>query len=146
MEEEVNDRHVPLDNWFDDDDNLPSAANENDNNFNNNADHMDVIAEENTSLKGRYVKSVALVIAVVNKLFTRSVWSGRPIATHPLANHIEIDALLQVLRKSSPLIRDQLKIDSSNIKKHLDIQKVLENHTRGGAYIRQFSKRPLLAP
>ena len=69
MEEEGNDRHVPLDNWFDDDGSLPSAANENDYNYNNNADHMDVIEEEDTSFKGRHVKSVAPIIAMVDKLF-----------------------------------------------------------------------------
>jgi len=87
MEEEGNDRHVSLDNWFDDDESLPSAANENDNNFNNNADHKNVIEKEDTCFKRRYVKSVAPIIAMVDKLFTRSVWSGRPVTTHPPATH-----------------------------------------------------------
>jgi len=73
MEKEGNDRHVPLDRCFGDADSLPSAAAENDNNYNNNADHTDVIEEEDTSCKGRYVKSVALDIAMVHKLFTRYV-------------------------------------------------------------------------
>ncbi len=109
---------MSFENLFDDDDSLHSATNENDS---NNADHMDVIKEEYISFKGRYVKSVVLVIAMVDNLFTRSVWSGHPIATQPTATHFEIDALLQVKGKLSPLIGDQLKIDSSNTKKHLEL-------------------------
>jgi len=46
----------------------------------------------------------------------------------------------------SPLIsEDKLQINSSNITKHHGIQKIMDNHTRGSAYFRQFLKRPLVA-
>jgi len=57
----------------------------------------------------------------------------------------EINVLLQVLRKISPMIENALKIDSSNINKHPKIQKCIDNHTRGSAYFRQFFKQPLVA-
>ena len=57
----------------------------------------------------------------------------------------EINVLLQVLRKISPMIGNELKIDSSNINKHPEIQKCIDNHTRGSAHFRQFFKQPLAA-
>jgi len=84
-------------------------------------------------------------MAKVESLFAKSVWSGLPVATHPLACNEDKEKLLNVLRKVSPLIGDHLKIDATNIKKHPEIQKVLDNHSRGSAYFRQFFKRPLVA-
>jgi hypothetical protein len=48
-------------------------------------------------------------------LFTRSIWSGHLVVTHLPAPDYDIDAVLKVLRRISPFIGDQLKIDSSNI-------------------------------
>ena len=87
------------------------------------------------SFKDEYNKSIRPFMVKVQSLFARDVWSGRPIATHPLASDVDIDKLLVVLRRISQLIGDQLHIDSSNIKKHPEIQKVLDNHSRGSAYI-----------
>ena len=83
---------------------------------------------------------------MVDSLFSRSVWSGPPIVTHSPASDYEIDKVLHVLRKISPLLGDHLKIDSSNMKKHTELYKVLDNHTRGSAYFRQFFKKLLVAP
>ena len=83
---------------------------------------------------------------LVDSLFSRSVWSGLPIVTHSHASDSEIDKVLHVLRKISPLVGDHLKIDFSNIKKHPELHKVMDNHTRGSAYFHQFFKKPLVAP
>jgi len=50
----------------------------------------------------------------------------------------EVDVGLQVLREISPGIGSHLKIDSSNIKKQPEIQKMLDNHTRGSSSFLQF--------
>ena len=97
------------------------------------------------TFKETYVRSVHDIIGKVDSLIKRSVWSGREVVTHPPALDVDIDVVLQVLRKISPLIGDHLKIDSSNIRKHPEIQKVLKNHTRGSAYFRQYFKIPLVA-
>jgi hypothetical protein len=73
------------------------------------------------------------VMAKVDSLFARSMSSGVPIETHPPTFDDDYEKLLSVLRKISPSIGDQLQIDSSDIKKHPEIQKVLDNHSRGGA-------------
>ena len=106
-----------------------------------------LLATTNTALSFRdeYAKSITPVMAKVDSLFARSMWSGVPIATHPPTFDDDQDKLLAILRKISPSIGDQLQIDSSNIKKHPEIQKVLDNHSRGSAYFRQFFKRPLVA-
>ena len=96
------------------------------------------------SFKDEYAKSSKPVMAKVDSLFARSMWSGVPIATHPSTSDDDQDKLLSILRKISPSIGDKLQIDSSNIKKHPEIQKVLDNHSRGSAYFRQFFKRPLV--
>jgi hypothetical protein len=103
--------------------------------------------ESNTTLsfKEDYAKSIQPVMAKVDFLFARAMWSGIPIATHPLASDEDHEKLLSILRKISPSIGDKLQIDSSNIKKHPEIQKVLDNHSRGSAYFQQFFKRPLVA-
>ena len=41
---------------------------------------------------------------------------------------INMDEIYDVMRKSSPTIGSKLKIESSNINKYSDIQKVLTNH------------------
>ena len=97
------------------------------------------------SFKDEYAKSIKPVMAKVDSLFARSMWSGVPIATHPPASDNDQEKLLAILRKISPSIGDHLQIDSSSIKKHPEIQKVLDNHSRGSAYFRQFFKRPLVA-
>ncbi len=51
---------------------------------------------------------------------------------------IDMDEIYDVMRKSSPTIGNQLKIESSDINKFSDIQKVLTNHSRGSAYMRFF--------
>jgi len=65
---------------------------------------------------------------------------------HTPASISEIASVLTILCSISPLIGQNLKIDSSNIKKCPEIRKVLDNHTRGRSYFRQFFKRPLVAP
>ena len=87
--------------------------------------------------KEDYAKRVPPIISMVESLF--DVPCGLcelPIVTHsPASNY---DKVLQVLRKISPLVGDHLKMDSSNIKKHPELVKVLDIHTRGSAYFRQF--------
>ena len=75
------------------------------------------------------------------------MWSERPFATHPPAFDSEIAELFKILRKISPSIveEDKLQIDSSNIRKHPKIEKIIVNHTRGSAFFRQFYKRPLVS-
>jgi hypothetical protein len=55
-----------------------------------------------------------------------------------MVSDADIDVVLQVLRKISPADESHLQIDSSNIKKHPEIEKVLDNHTRGSSYFRRF--------
>jgi hypothetical protein len=63
-----------------------------------------------------------------------------------LAEDDDREKLLAILRKISPSIRDHLHIEFSNIKKHPEIQKVLDNyHSRGSAYFRHFFMRPSVA-
>ena len=75
----------------------------------------DAIEEECTpSFKKQYATIIKLVIAMVDKFFARSMCSGiHVVAHHPI---LAIAALMQVLRRISPSIGDNLKIDSSNIK------------------------------
>ena len=68
-----------------------------------------------------------------------------PSKTYPHASDVDIDKVLVVLRRLSPLIGDQLQIDSSDINKHPELQKVVNNHSRGSTYFRQFLKRPMVA-
>jgi hypothetical protein len=42
-------------------------------------------------------------------------------------------------------VEDKLQIDSSDMKKHHGIQKIIDNHTRGSAFFRQLFKRPLVS-
>jgi hypothetical protein len=92
-----------------------------------------------------YASSVNPIIAKVDALIALYVWSGREVKTHPTASDAEIYVMLQVLRKISAMIWDELKIYSTNIKKHAEIQKYIDNHTRGSAYFRQFFKVSLAA-
>ena len=75
---------------------------------------------------------------MVNARIDRSTWNGHAILTHRMASVDEADVGLQVLRAISPGIGSHLKIDSSNIKKGPEIQKVLDSHTRGSSYFCQF--------
>jgi hypothetical protein len=133
---EENSPPMEEDNWYDD---LVNHGN-----LIGNEDAT--IEEECTpSFRNTYAASLTQVIKLVDKLFARSMWSGRHVVTHPPAHDSDIAALMQVLRKISPSIGESLKIDASTIKNHPEIQKVLDNHTRGSAYFRQFFKRPLVA-
>jgi hypothetical protein len=71
--------------------------------------------------KEDYVKSKEQVMEKEHSLFTRFAWRRRPVATHPPKSDIDVGKLLDVLRRISPLIGDELKIDSTNIKKHPEI-------------------------
>ena len=51
---------------------------------------------------------------------------------------IDMDKNYDVMRKLSPTIGYQIKIESSNINKFPDIQKVLTNHSKVSAYMRYF--------
>ena len=62
-----------------------------------------------------YRKSIAPVLALVERLIGRAVWSGNPLETHRPASESEMAAVVGILRKLSPLVGNQLKIDSSNI-------------------------------
>jgi hypothetical protein len=52
-------------------------------------------------------------------------------------------SLLAILKTSSPRVGDKLQIDTSSINKHIGIQKVLNMHTRGIVYMRQYFKLSL---
>jgi hypothetical protein len=107
---------------------------------------MNAFEETRTpSFKQDYETSIRPIISRVDALIARSMWSERAVATHPPASDAQIGELLQVLRKISPAIGDHLQIDSSNIRKFPEIKKVMDNHTRGSTYIRQYFKRPLVA-
>jgi len=90
------------------------------------------------SFQKDYVESIRPVIEMVKARIDRSTWNGHAILTHHMASMAEVDAGLEVLRTISPGIGSNLQIDSSNIKKHPELQKVLDNHTRGSPYFRQF--------
>ena len=79
-------------------------------------------------------------------LFSRLTWSGCSVVAHTPAFISEIVNVLKILRTISPLIGGNIKIVSSNIKNFPGIHKVLDNHTRGSSYLRQFLNRPLVAP
>ncbi len=97
------------------------------------------------SFRQDYETSIRPIMSRVDALIARSMWSERAVATHPPASDAQIGEFLQVLRKISPAIGDNLQIDSSNMRKFPEIQKVLDNHNRGSTYIRQYFKRPLVA-
>ena len=99
--------------------------------------------EAYTSFTGTYRKSIAPVMSLFEDLIRRCVWVGHPIETHPLATEHEMSSLLAILRTSSPLVGDKLQLDTSSINTHLCSQKVLNNYTRGIAYMRQYFKLPL---
>ncbi len=67
-------------------------------------------AANNTALSFRdeYAKSTTPVMAKVDSLFARSMWSGVPIATHPPTSDDDQEKLLAILRKISPSIGDKL--------------------------------------
>jgi len=91
--------------------------------------------EASSSLERRYRKSRALVFLLLQDLIGRSVWAEHPIETHLHASESEMALVLAVLTTASPLVGDQLQIDTSNINKNQDTQKVLNNHTREFAYL-----------
>jgi hypothetical protein len=96
-------------------------------------DETHVVVNEgvtNTAIafKDEYAKSIKPVMAKVESLFARYIWSGVLIATHPSTSDDDQDKLLDILRKISPSIGGHLQIDTSNIKKQPEIQKMLDNH------------------
>jgi hypothetical protein len=101
----------------------------------------DVVDEVDTNtallFKEEYGKNIQPTMAKVQSLCARAMWSGRPIATHPPASNVDMDKLLDVLRRISPLNGDTLQIDSSSINKHHEIHEVLNNSSRGSTYFRQ---------
>ena len=103
------------------------------------------VEEEVRSLnfKETYGNNVQPIIRKVESFIQRSILSGREVLTHPSSLDVDIDALLHVLRKTSPLIGDYLKIYSSNISMHLEII-FLNNIPRGSANLRQHFKKPLV--
>ena len=99
--------------------------------------------EASSSFTGTYRKSIALVFSLLEDLIGRYVWAGHPIKTHPDASDLEMAYVLGILKTLSPLVGDKLQIDTSSINKHSGIQMVLNDHTRGSAYMRQYFKLPL---
>jgi hypothetical protein len=119
--------------WYGDaDDNQTPVPNDN-NNATTVTDMIpmsdDVAAGHTSSFKQEYVQSIHTVIGKVNALIARSMWSGRAVTTHPPTSDSKIGELLQVLRSISPTIGEYLQIDSSNIRKHPELKKVLDNNT-----------------
>jgi hypothetical protein len=80
------------------------------------------------SFRDEYAKSIKPLMAKVNSLFARSMWSGVPIATHSPTSDDNQEKLLVILQKISLSTRDQLHIVSFNFKKHPEIRKVMDNH------------------
>ena len=78
--------------------------------------HLEEEARSHT-FKETYVSSVQPISRNVGSLTKRSIWSRREVVNYPFASNIDIDPLLHVLRKISPLIGDHLITDSSNINK-----------------------------
>ena len=77
MEEEVEESigqqcPQPLDDWYDDDNSIPSDDEDNGNLFNNTENHG-VTEEEDTSFKVVYAKSIGHVITMVDGLVIRSM-------------------------------------------------------------------------
>eukprot|EP00873_Tetraselmis_striata_P001254 jgi/Tetstr1/421518/TSEL_012465.t1 len=54
-----------------------------------------------------------------------------------------MQALLKRLQDIDPTL-ESLKLDSSSINKHPELRRVIDNHTIGGAYMRQYFKQPLV--
>jgi hypothetical protein len=81
------------------------------------------VEEEARSLtfKQTHMNSVQPIIRKVESFIKRSIWSGCEVLTHSYALDVDIDALLHVLRKTSLLIGEDLKIYSSNISKYPEI-------------------------
>ena len=93
-------------------------------------------AEEGTNSSG-------VLLSLLEDLIGRYVWDGHPIETHPHAYEREMVSVLAILKTLSPVVGDKLQIDTSSINKHPGFQKVLNNHTRGSACMRQYFKNPL---
>ena len=65
------------------------------------------------------------------------------MVTHAPTSDVATQQVLECLRKISPRLTE-LKVDSSNINKYPELAKVVKNHSRGSAYMRQFFKKPLV--
>ena len=118
-EDEVQEECRPgdLPNWYEDNDNDYIPSDMDDNDQRDILSTKEIIQEENNTLSFKREH----VTAMVNMLFSRSMWSGRPVITHTPAYISEIAVVLTILRTTSPLIDENLKIDSSNINKFPEI-------------------------
>jgi hypothetical protein len=97
------------------------------------------------SFLDEYTKGMQPIKAKMESLFALFVWSRAPIATLHRVSNDDKEMLLVVLWNMIPLIRDREKIDTSTIKKHHEIQNMLvDMHSRGSAYFRQYAYRPLM--
>jgi len=99
---------------------------------------VDEEVDQPLSFQKDYVESIRSIIEFVNARIDRSTRNGHANLTHPMAPFAEVDVGLQVLRKIIPGIGLHLQIDSSNINKHPEIQKVSDNHTRESSYFTIF--------
>ena len=61
-----------------------------------------------SSFKQDYRKSIAPVLALVERRIGRVVWSGNPLETYRPASESEMAAVVGILRKLSPLVGNQL--------------------------------------
>eukprot|EP00873_Tetraselmis_striata_P014883 jgi/Tetstr1/435147/TSEL_002607.t1 len=90
-----------------------------------------------------YEASVAPVISTIDGIFQRLMWAGQRIQTHTPADSQSMQALLKRLHDIDPTL-ESLKLDSSSINKHPELRRVIDNHTIGGPYMRQYFKQPLV--
>ena len=81
----------------------------------------------------------------MNELFQRSVWAGQHLHTHVPATPQQMDGVLSTLQLLSPQLTE-LKVDAGSINNYPELKKVLDNHSRGSAYMRQYFKEPLVRP
>lgn len=91
-----------------------------------------------------YKCSVQPVLTLVENLVDRAVWSGNHITTHTPASADDITRIFEILQAISPQL-EQLNVTAGTISKYPELRKVISNHSRGSAYMRQFFKRPLVA-
>ena len=113
---------VDIFNLYGDDDNESLSFNADDNDRSGIYDKEDFIEEENntpSSFSEDYARSTQHIREIMNMLFSRSMWSGRPKVTHTPAYMPAIAVVLKTLRTISPVIDENLKVDSPNIKKFL---------------------------
>ena len=97
------------------------------------------LMNEIMSFNEEYRASILLIMSIIRGLFESAKWSGHLIIkTHPSAGKIDMDEVYEFMKKLCLTIGNEFKIESSNINKFLDIQKVLTNHSRGSTYTRHY--------